>query len=169
MGVPGGEKGSMSICWGPKVHHSFFLLPSPISTSITGASGLRVLIFWSCSSVGSPTETTGTGSACTALNRQSQCAAHNRCTNIVTRFSCKSIIGCLCDLQNRHAAFEDMQLLKTCCLSLCARSLRLLPLSMTHPRVLGCVCAARASMTSTILITTSTSDWVRTEQLVQQT
>ena len=51
---PGPEKGSMSICWGPNVHHSFLLLPSPIVTSMLGGSGLRVLIICSCSSVGSP-------------------------------------------------------------------------------------------------------------------
>ena len=40
--VPDFEKGSMSICWGPKVHQRRLVVPSFISTSMKGASGLRV-------------------------------------------------------------------------------------------------------------------------------
>ena len=52
--APGLEKGSMSICCGPKVHHRRRVLPSCISTSITGRSGLRVRILIRSSSLGSP-------------------------------------------------------------------------------------------------------------------
>ena len=44
----------MSICWGPKVHHTRFLEPSFRSTVSTGASGLRVRISASWFFVGLP-------------------------------------------------------------------------------------------------------------------
>lgn len=44
----------MSICWGPKVHHTLRLEPSLRVTSSLGSSGFRVLIFSRSSLVGLP-------------------------------------------------------------------------------------------------------------------
>ena len=52
--MPDAEKGSMSICWGPKVHQTRFWEPSFRSTVSTGASALRVRISASCFLVGLP-------------------------------------------------------------------------------------------------------------------
>ena len=53
-GSPNSEKGSMSICCAPKVHHTRRSEPSPMCTVSTGASGLRVRIAASWRLVGLP-------------------------------------------------------------------------------------------------------------------
>ena len=52
--APWGDMTSMSICWGPKVHHSSRFVPSLNVTGSLGMSGLRVLIKRRSSSVGRP-------------------------------------------------------------------------------------------------------------------
>ena len=53
--LPCTEKGSISICCGPKVHQSLRMVPSPILASMYGCSGFRVLIRSKSFSVGRPT------------------------------------------------------------------------------------------------------------------
>lgn len=52
--LPAGEVGLMSICWGPKVHHTRRLLPSFIVTSSTGSLLLRQRMSSLSFSVGRP-------------------------------------------------------------------------------------------------------------------